>query len=226
MRSDPKRGEQIRGYATFESSMREAARSYWGEGFGRDSLSGKEANRFFLSRGGEQFADLSGLSGLDHVADGRALALLDFDRDGRQDLAVASANAPKLTLFHNEIGLGEKRKPSVALRLVGGNRSPEASAQWSNRDGIGARVTAVVDGRKIVRHLQAGEGLSAQNSNTLLIAAGSKGTVTNLNVRWPSGKSQSVDALAAGTLATFYENPAEVAKPDGDRGSGIDITRY
>ena len=183
MRSDPKRGEKIRGYKAFESSMREAARAYWGESFGRDSLSGKEANRFFLNRGGEQFADLSGLSGLDHLGDGRALALIDYDHDGWQDLAVVSANAPKLTLFHNEIGdLVRDRKPAVALRLVGGNRGAEPSAEWSNRDAIGARILALVGGRKLVRHLQAGEGFSAQNSNTLLVALGNRETIDQLEL--------------------------------------------
>ena len=45
------------------------------------SWSGKERNHLFLNRSGEQFEDLSALSGLDHIADGRVFAVLDLDRD-------------------------------------------------------------------------------------------------------------------------------------------------
>ena len=226
MRSDPSRGEQIRSYAAFESNVRAAARSYWGEGFGRDSLSGHETNRFFLSRNGEQFADLSGLAGLDHTGDGRSLALLDFDRDGRQDLVIASANAPKLTLFRNEIGLDASHKPTVAVRLIGGNRGAIASGEWSNRDSIGATILAEVDGKPILRHLQAGEGFSAQNSNTLLFPVGRDGEITRLEVRWPSGKSRSVPALKAGSLATIYENSEEAPEPLEGATIGLVLSDY
>ena len=52
------------------------------------SQSGYEHNNVFLSRG-DQFRDVSGVSGFDHVADGRALSRFDYDRDGWLDLALA-----------------------------------------------------------------------------------------------------------------------------------------
>ena len=65
------------------------------------SHSGHERNRLFLNRAGEQFVDVSGVSGLDDAADGRSFALLDFDRDGWLDIAVVNANAPLLRLYRN-----------------------------------------------------------------------------------------------------------------------------
>ena len=226
MRSDPTRGKQIQGYEAFESSIRDAARSYWGEGFGKDSLSGKERNRFFLNRGGKQFADLSGLSGLDHLGDGRALALLDYDHDGWQDVAVVNANAPKLTLYHNEINALSGDRKSVAIRLVGGNHAAAASNEWSNRDGIGARIITDVAGGTVVRHVQAGEGFSAQNSNTLLIALGDQKNLEKLVVHWPSGKSQVAHNLTAGTLVTIFEIPAQATGLDGNVETGVVVAPY
>jgi hypothetical protein len=220
VRSDPKRGEQIRGYKEFESSFRDAARSYWSSGFGRDSLSGKEANRFFLNRKGEQFADLSGLSGLGHLGDGRALGLLDYDHDGWQDLAVVNANAPKLTLYHNEIGQLLPDRRSVAIRLVGGNHTALPSSEWSNREGIGSRLHAEVAGQTVLRHVQAGEGFSAQNSNTLLIAVGKEPGIAKLEVRWPSGKNQVVGNLKAGTRVTIFEDRVHAGKSGGNSDTG------
>ena len=41
------------------------------------SISGKERNHLFFSRRGEQFRDISGISGLDHQAGSRAGSLAD-----------------------------------------------------------------------------------------------------------------------------------------------------
>ncbi len=112
-----------RSAATLRSSPMSARlrRSYWGEGFGRDSLSGRRPTGSSSSkRRAVRRSQRAGRA--DHTGDGRSLALLDFDRDGRQDLVIASANSPKLSLFRNEIGLDASHKPTVAVRLIGGNR--------------------------------------------------------------------------------------------------------
>ncbi|MGY8659122.1 MAG: FG-GAP repeat domain-containing protein, partial [Verrucomicrobiales bacterium] len=63
-----------------------------------NSFSGNERDHLYLNRGGKSFADVSALSGLDLVSDGRSFAYLDYDHDGWLDVAVASANAPQLQL--------------------------------------------------------------------------------------------------------------------------------
>jgi len=180
------------------------------------SISGFERNRLFLSLQGRQFEDLSGVSGLDALADGRAFALLDYDRDGWQDIAVVNVNAPLLSLYRNDIGLGDSGSARViALRLVGGNHAPESSNRYGPRDGYGAVVTAYVqDAAPIVREHRCGEGLAAQNSTTLLIGIGERDAVDSLTVRWPGGTVQRTGEVAAKTLLTVYENPDH--SPGGD----------
>mgnify|MGYP001819481914 CR=1 FL=1 len=114
----------------------------------------------------------------------------------------------------------------MAVRLVGGNRGATASGEWSNRDGIGATILAEVDGKPILRHLQAGEGFSAQNSNTLLLPVGRDGEITRLDVRWPSGKSCSASALKAGKLVTIYEDPGEAPEPVEGATTGLVLSDY
>ncbi|MGB1889126.1 MAG: FG-GAP repeat domain-containing protein, partial [Akkermansiaceae bacterium] len=63
------------------------------------SFSGKESNSVFWNQGGEAFKDISGLTGLDSLADGRAFAFFDFDRDGRNDVILTNTNEPQLQLF-------------------------------------------------------------------------------------------------------------------------------
>ncbi len=45
------------------------------------SFSGNESNSVFLNHGGADFENISGVSGLDSLADGRAFAFFDFDHD-------------------------------------------------------------------------------------------------------------------------------------------------
>lgn len=179
--------------------------------YGQSSLSGKERNHLFLARNGERFLDLSEISGLDHIGDSRAFALLDFDRDGWLDVAMVNANAPFFQLFHNRIGphgASATELPSLALRFVGGNHVSQATHKLSNRDGIGAVVTADLGDLWIRREVRAGEGFAAQNRSTMLIGLGARPEVHSLRVQWPSGRQLETGPVPAGTLVTLYEDPA------------------
>lgn len=173
------------------------------------SISGYERNRLFLSLKGKQFEDISDVSGLDALGDGRAFALWDYDRDGWQDIAVVNVNAPLLSLYRNEIGNRGGTRSAIALRFVGGNDASLVSSDYGPRDGYGAAVTVYVGGHApILREHRCGEGLAAQNSSTLLIGIGDRDSVDSLAVRWPHGSVQRTGRIAAGTLLTAYENPA------------------
>lgn len=199
-----------------EDSARRAAADLASDAWGKDSLSGEERNRLFVSDGGKQFWDLSAVSGADHIGDGRSVVLLDYDRDGWVDLASINTNSPKLVLFRNEMGqregMGGRRM--VALRFVGGNVSDHPAPGWSNRDGYGARVTVAAGGRRFVEELRCGEGYSAQNGRTLLIGLGEVEAIDEIAVRWPSGKVQRVGGLDPDQLVTLYEDAA--AAPGGE----------
>ncbi len=178
------------------------------------SFSGHERNHVFLNQGREDYVEVSGVSGLDHPGDSRAFAVLDYDRDGWQDLAVVSANAPLFQLYRNQMGEREGATGGmVAVRFEGGNRSADASDQWSTRDGYGARILLEIGGRTLLREHRAGEGLAAQNSATMQVGIGDAARAKRLEIRWPSGRSYDTTAVAAGTLVTAYENPS--ASPTG-----------
>lgn len=181
------------------------------------SWSGHERDRLFLSLGGRQFVDVSGISGLDSAADGRTSLYLDYDHDGWQDVLLVNNNTPLCELFRNELATlaqGDAPAPAcVALRFVGGHRGTDSAAGWSNRDGCGAKVTVRLAERQLVREHRYGEGRAGQNSRTLLVGLGNASAADEIVVRWPSGRLQTVGSVPAGTLVTVYENPAET--PDG-----------
>ena len=178
------------------------------------SFSGKERNRLFLNAGGERFEDVSALSGLDSVADGRAFALLDFDRDGYQDVVLVNANAPTLELFQNRAGRVVAGNRMVALRFEGANDRAEPSPGRSNRDGYGVQVEADLGAFTLVREHRAGEGFAAQNSATMVLGIGARDRIEKLVVRWPSGTVQELVDVPAGRLLTVYEDASR--SPSGE----------
>jgi thiol-disulfide isomerase/thioredoxin len=178
------------------------------------SWSGKERNCLFTNREGSSFENLSGISGLDDIADGRVFSLFDLDRDGWQDVALVNTNAPRFKLFRNTLGDGGRSPNVVALRLQGGNRTARASSEWSHRDGYGALVTVTAGDLVMRRELRCGEGLSAQNSDTLIVGLGPNERAGSVSVRWPSGRVQTLEGVASGTLLSVFEDPD--ASPTGE----------
>ena len=180
------------------------------------SQSGLERNNLFLDLPGRGFTDVSGLSGLDSPADGRAFAWIDFDRDGWRDVVTVNANEPFLTLHRNEIAEAFPevgRNGFVAIRLEGGNREGRPRRDRSPRSGQGARVFVDVGDATLVREHRAGEGLAAQNTSTLLIGIGATAETGPVRVRWPSGQEQQVASARPGEELHFRE-PSD-AEPAG-----------
>ncbi|MDP6609258.1 MAG: ASPIC/UnbV domain-containing protein [Vicinamibacterales bacterium] len=180
------------------------------------SQSGRERNHLFLGQNGRRFVDLSRVSGLDHPGDARSFVLFDYDRDGWQDIAAINSNAPALLLYHNEIGQNRDGADGyfLGVRLVGGNSTAVASEEWSSRDGYGAGVAFGLEELTLRREHRAGEGLSAQNSATMLVGLGEEATARSLRVRWPSGREQETAEVPAGSLVTVYEDVSQ--SPSGE----------
>jgi hypothetical protein len=172
------------------------------------SLNGNERNHYFANHGGRSFADISALSGLDNPADSRGFAVLDYDRDGWQDVALVNANEPLFNLYHNEMSAAGFNGGMIAMRFVGGNRTA-APSKFACRDGFGARVTVDLGNEKIVREHRCGEGWSTQNSATMILGIGPRSAAASVTVRWPSGQTVTTQNVPEGTLLTVYENPAD-----------------
>ncbi|MDF1786658.1 MAG: hypothetical protein P1U82_12375, partial [Verrucomicrobiales bacterium] len=95
------------------------------------SFSGYERNPLFMNLAGKGFSEVAGLFGVDYDDDARAVAVVDWDRDGDLDLWVTNRTAPQVRLLKNNQGAPGT---SVAIRLIGNGTT-------TNRDAIGARLT-------------------------------------------------------------------------------------
>ncbi len=143
------------------------------------SWSGLERNYAYLNLGDTRFSNISAVSGLNFIDDGRALALADWDHDGDLDLWLSNRTGPRLRLMRNDT---PNENHYLAVRLVG---------QTCNRDAIGARVEVHVEGDSpamFIQTLRAGEGFLAQSSKVVHFGLGRHERVERIVVRWPDGK--------------------------------------
>ncbi|MCP4099214.1 MAG: CRTAC1 family protein [Planctomycetaceae bacterium] len=172
--------------------------------FRSNSLSGNERNRLFLNSAGN-FADVTLVSGADDIADGRSFAVVDFDQDGWQDIALMSLNNPKFKLYKNQMQDLYPGNRSLRFRLRGSADSAQGQFGKTNRDGIGARVYVKYrSGKTMIVQKQCGEGFATQNSEILSVGVPAGDEVVSLVVKWPSGKTSTIDS-PDGQVVTLIE---------------------
>src|SRR5262245_51976845 len=93
------------------------------------------------------------------------------------DLIVRQAGGGALLLYENR--LPRRNYLEVSLR-----------GRQSNRQGIGARLTAVVAGQPLVRELYPANTFQSQAPDVVHFGLDDSRSVESLTVRWPSGKVQ------------------------------------
>ena len=105
------------------------------------------------------------------------MARFDWNRDGREDVAISHLDAPAALLTNQTATTGSY----VAIHLRGVN---------SNRDALGTTVVLTTSGRKLTRQLTAGDGYMSSNQRVLIFPIPGEETVEEIHVGWPSGRTQ------------------------------------
>ena len=158
------------------------------------SFSGRERKVAYRNLGNGKFADVSFLSGLDFDSDGRAFATLDLDGDGALDLLLKNRTAPQVRVMRNTLG-----GRSLIFELRGTK---------SNRDAVGARVTLITSGGQRIREVASGSGYLSQSSRRIHFGLPLDEAVQSLRVDWPSGVTQTFEAIQPKGLFTITEGLA------------------
>jgi hypothetical protein len=105
---------------------------------------------------------------------GRALATLDWNRDGRTDVVVTHLDDSAALLTNRTAETGHR----LIVRLAGVR---------SARDAIGAIVRVRAGGDAWVRQLTAGDGFQASNQRQIVLGLGDHQRIDELDVQWPLG---------------------------------------
>ncbi len=128
---------------------------------------------------------------------GRGLARLDWNRDGKNDVAVSHLEEP-VGLLTNQTPTANK---FLTLQLRG---------VTSARDAIGATVIVTCGTRKRVAQITAGDGYQVSNERQLTFGLGASTVADQVDIRWPSGLRQTFKNLPGDTELLVIENPSAV----------------
>ncbi|MGB7326214.1 MAG: FG-GAP-like repeat-containing protein [Rubripirellula sp.] len=128
---------------------------------------------------------------------GRAMARLDFDRDGKMDFAITDLLSPASLLINQS----PTNHHWAAFQLVG---------TTSERDAIGARLEITAGDQKWSAWVTAGDGFICKNESVIHFGIGTQTRVDQATVTWPTGKTQTFNTLPADQRVLLVEGDATV----------------
>jgi len=148
----------------------------------------------FRGLGAGKFSDVSEKAGavFDVKTVGRGACFADYDNDGKVDAFLVNLGGPA-QLFHN---VSTSNGHWLTIKLKGTR---------SNRDGIGARLELSAGGRTQVAQRVAGSGYLSQDDGRIHFGLGPATKIDKLVVRWPSGKTQTLQSLAVDRILSVEE---------------------
>jgi enediyne biosynthesis protein E4 len=152
---------------------------------------------FFHNTGDGKFEDWSDLLGPDFLKPGahRGVAVGDFDNDGKLEAAVSRLNdSPVFWRITTAL-----QNHWLILHLEG---------KKSNRDALGAKIKAVLpSGLTVWEQVSSANGIYSASDKRIHLGLGSNSEVRSLEIRWPSGKVQTLTGIPANQILKITEEP-------------------
>ena len=165
-----------------------------------DQVGGRYSYRqpkvLYRNGGAGRFEDVSGRAGpgITAAAAARGAAVGDLFGTGRLDIVVNNMHAAP-SLLH-DCGSTTGRGHAIAVQLIGTR---------SNRSALGARVTVVAGGRRLIDEVRSGGSFGSQHALRLDFGLGARTTADRIEVTWPNGGREVVAATPADRLIVIRE---------------------
>ena len=188
------------------------------------SFSGFERNSLFLSRGDGTFVEISGVSGLDSITDGRGCSFADLDNDGDLDVIVTPVQEMARLLYRNNVG---QDNGFIRVSLTGSR---------SARDAFGAVARLKTASSTRTKIKLGGSGFVSSSDPRLVFGLGPRSEwdeVYQLEVVWPSGLVETISGIRPGESIDLVEGQGRaqrvtdkrVTLPDPETTSEITFRR-
>jgi tetratricopeptide (TPR) repeat protein len=158
----------------------------------------KQLSQLFINLGDRfqvaEVDDASGYGQTPHL--GRALARLDFNRDGKNDMVITHLSEASALLLNQT----QTSNHWMQLQLVGVR---------SERDAIGAKIKVKLGDRSLWEWVIGGDGYFCRNEAVVSFGLGDAARVDELSIDWPSGVSQTITNVAVDQRILIVEDDAQ-----------------
>jgi enediyne biosynthesis protein E4 len=163
----------------------------------------------FRNLGGGKFEELLDAAGpgMKEVHSSRGAAFGDFDNDGDIDVLIMNINEPPSLLRNDVSGTGHWLK----VLLVGVE---------SNRSAIGATVVVTYGERRQGQAVLAQSSYLSVNDRRLHFGLGEE-TTAQIQIRWPNGRDETIEGVAADQLVVVREGSGVVRRERFGRAGGL-----
>jgi enediyne biosynthesis protein E4 len=159
----------------------------------------REPRILYHNKGNGTFEDISADGGpaITAAASGRGLAIGDLWNDGRISAVINNMNAPVSLLVNQE----RTSNHWIAFKTVG---------TQSNRDGIGAKIRVKAGERILVDEVRSGSSYVSNNDMRVHFGLGAVSKPEWVEVRWPSGLTESFVEIRPNSINTLKEGTGVV----------------
>ena len=163
-----------------------------------DSVPGNAGYRepllLFRNQRDGKFEEISALAGLSKMPPGshRGVAFGDVNNDGNVDILVMDIDGPPLLLINRN----KTSNHRVLFKLVGTK---------SNRAAIGARVTVKAGKLTQFSEVRSGGSYISQNDLRLHFGLGAEAVMSEVEIRWPNGQTETLPNVPADFIYTIVE---------------------
>ena len=148
-----------------------------------------------MNESGNGFMNIGFVAGVASEADSRNVINDDLDGDGRRDLLVSQ--------LHNT-NAGRKQKLSVyANRSLDDNYWIGVRLGKAPYSGIGATVAVHTADRIHLSPIVTGDSHASQHSPDAHFGLGQTSSVEKIEIRWPNGRTDTIDAPAVNQYHSF-----------------------
>lgn len=148
-------------------------------------------NRLYRNDGVGLFPEIGATLGVDDSRNGHGTVIGDYDNDG--DLVFYIVNSSTANRLYRNSGSSNRW---LQIKFVG---------MVSNRDGIGAKTTAVTAATRQRRDMDGGSGYLSQQALPVEFGFGHTTLVDSLIIHWPSGIVQVLTDVATNQVLTVVE---------------------
>jgi enediyne biosynthesis protein E4 len=167
----------------------------------------KSTRLVYRNLGNGRFKDVTPVCGPGVLAphSSRGCAFGDFDNDGDIDVLVMNMNEAPSLLRNDRVSRGANNW--LKLKLIGGR---------SNRSAVAARVRLRAAAHLQTQEISSQSSYYSHNDSRLHFGLGANTKADQIEIRWPSGATETIKDIAANQIVTIKEGVG-IVRSAGDR---------